>query len=156
MLEQELHHQYLSQKQTPHIGEITLFASSLIKEILIHAFSHFPRRITSTVISIMVAQYRMTPLSGKRHYREKLFRHKDFELALKFLKLRAMVDEKLVDIYTSIRTQYRQIIRNTDHKHHSLRLNGACIILNGSISMPLHRLPAPFLASRSFYLFSGT
>lgn len=118
LLEGELQRQYLSQKQTPHIGEITIVASSLIKEILIHAFSHFPRKITSTVISIIVAQYRITPLSGKRHYREKLFRHKDFDLALKFLKLRAMVDAKLVDIYTSIRSQYRQVVRHSDKKHH--------------------------------------
>src|SRR5208337_915136 len=90
LLEYELQRQYISKHQIPHIGEITIVASSLIKEILIHAFSHFPRRITATVISILVAQYRITPLSGKRHYRDKLIRHKDFDLALKFLKLRAM------------------------------------------------------------------
>lgn len=118
LLEYELERQYLSKKHTPNIGEITIVASTLIKEFLIHAFSHFPRRITSTVISILVAQYRITPLSGKRHYREKLLRHKDFDLALKFLKLRALVNEKLVEIYTSIRTQYRQLIRHTDRKHH--------------------------------------
>lgn len=118
LLEQELHHQYVSNQKTPHIGEITLVASSLIKEILIQAFSHFPRRITSTVISILVAQFRITPFTGKRHYREKLIRHKDFDLALRFLKLRAMVDEKLVDIYTSLRNQYRQTVHPADRKHH--------------------------------------
>lgn len=118
LLEHELERQYLSKKQTPHLGEITMIASSLIKEILIQAFSHFPRRITATVISIVVAQYRITPLSGKRHYRDKLIRHKDFDLALKFLKLRAMVDARLVEIYSSIRTQYRQTVRHPDRKHH--------------------------------------
>ncbi len=118
LLEQELNHQFLSKKQVPHIGEITIVASTLIKEILIQAFSHFPRRISSIMVSILVAQYRITPLSGKRHYREKLFRHKDFDLALKFLKLRALVDEKWVDIYTSIRNQYRQLVRHGERKHH--------------------------------------
>lgn len=120
LLEQELQRQFLSRNQTPHIGEITITASTLIKELLVQAFSHFPRRITSTMISILVAQYRITPLSGKRHYREKLFRHKDFDLALKFLKLRALVDVKYVEIYTSIRNQYRQLIRHGDRKqqHH--------------------------------------
>ena len=120
LLEQELQLQYLNQNRTPHIGEITLIASSLIKEILIQAFSHFPRRITATVISILVAQFRITPFTGKRHYREKLIRHKDFDLALKFLKLRAMVDEKLVDLYTSLRDQYRQTFHHSDRKHHHL------------------------------------
>ncbi|MBA2369125.1 MAG: polynucleotide adenylyltransferase PcnB [Candidatus Protochlamydia sp.] len=121
VMEYELDRQYLRQNDIPHIGEITLVASTLIKELLTQSFSHFPRRITSTTLSILVAQYRLTPLSGKRHYREKLFRQKDFELALKFLKLRALVNEKYVEIYASIRDQYRQFIRHGDHRpsHHS-------------------------------------
>lgn len=133
LLEHEIEQQYLSKKHVPHIGEITLVASSLIKEILIQAFSHFPRRITSLMISLMVAQYRITPLSGKRHYREKLLRHKDFDYALKFLKLRALVDARWVDIYSSIRNQYRQVSHPGErkssqaphhrhgHHHHSRR-----------------------------------
>jgi poly(A) polymerase len=118
ILEKELERQFLNKKQIPHIGEITLVASSLIKELLIQSFSHFPRRITSTMLSVLVAQYRLTPLSGKRHYREKLFRQKDFEFALKFFKLRAMVNEKLVDTYSSIRDQYRHFIRHGEKRHH--------------------------------------
>jgi len=118
LLEHELHRQFLSQNHLPHIGEITLTASSLIKDILIRAFSHFPRRITATMVSILVAQYRITPLSSKRHYREKFFHHKDFDLALNFLKLRALVDAKYVDIYTSIRNQYRQLVGHGERKHH--------------------------------------
>lgn len=117
LLEQELQRQFLSRNHIPHIGEITITASTLIKELLTQAFSHFPRRISSIMVSILVAQYRMTPLSGKRHYREKLFRHKDFDLALKFLKLRALVDVNNVDIYTSIRNQYRQVVHHVDRKH---------------------------------------
>ncbi len=109
LLERELDRQFLSKKKSPHIGEITLEASSLIKNLLMQPFSHFPRRITSLMISIMVAQYRFTPLSGKRHYRERFLQHKDFDLALSFLKLRALVDAKWVDIYSSIRNQYRQM-----------------------------------------------
>lgn len=122
LLEQELNRQFLSKKLNPHIGEITLTASTLIKEILVQAFSHFPRRISSTMVSILVSQYRITPLTGKRHYRERFLRHKDFELALKFLKLRALVNGELVDIYTSIRNQYHQLIHRKHHNpspHHA-------------------------------------
>ena len=70
------------------------------------------------IISILVTQYRITPLSGKRHYRERLLHNKDFDFALKFLKLRALVDIQYVEIYTSIRNQYRQLIRHGDRKHH--------------------------------------
>lgn len=118
ILEKELQQHYLSKKQMPHIGDITLLTTSLIKDIFIHPFSHFPRRISSIMASILVTQYRLTPLTGKRHYREKLFRHKEFMLALKFLKIRALVNADLVDIYTSIRNQYRQISRHSERRHH--------------------------------------
>lgn len=118
ILEKEIEKQYLSKKKIPHIGEITILASNLIKDVLIKSFSHFPRRISAIVISILVAQYRITPLSGKRHYRERMFRHKEFELALKFLKIRALVNENLVETYTSIRNQYRQFVRHGDHRKH--------------------------------------
>lgn len=118
MLEKEIDRQYLSHKLLPHIGQITLLASCLIKDVLIQSFSHFPRRLTSNVITLLVGQYRLTPLSGKKHYREKLFHHKDFELSLIFLKIRAMVDENLVDTYISIRNQYWQFLKQHEHKHH--------------------------------------
>jgi len=118
LLEHELQRQFISKSRVPHIGEITVTASTLIKEMLIQAFSHFPRRISSMIVSIAVSQYRITPLSGKRHYREKLLHHKDFDQALKFLKLRAMVNAEYVDIYTSIRNQYRQIDHHSSEKKH--------------------------------------
>lgn len=118
ILEKELQQHYLNNKQMPHIEDITLLTSALTKEIFIHPFTHFPRRISSIMASILVTQYRLTPLTGKRHYREKLFRHKEFVLALKFLKIRALVNADLVDVYTSIRTQYRQMARHTERRHH--------------------------------------
>ena len=118
VLEFELDKQFLSKKLTPHIGDITLVVSSLIKALLTKPFSHFPRRISSLASSLMVAQYRLTPLSGKRHYREKLFHYKDFDSALVFFKLRAMVNENLVETYTSIRNQYRQLAHQTEKRHH--------------------------------------
>jgi poly(A) polymerase len=117
MLEKELEKQYLSKKLTPHIGEITICTSTLLKEVLTQTFTHFPRRISSMMIAIIVAQYRLTPLSGKRHYREKMFKHKDFELSLKFFKLRALVNERLVENYSSIRNQYRDFLHQGGHKH---------------------------------------
>lgn len=118
LVEKELQLQYLNHDLMPHLGEITMVTSAVIKEVLIQAFSHFPRRISAMMISLIVCQYRLTPLSGKRHYREKMFRHKDFELGLLFLKIRALVDERYVDTYTSIRNQYKQLDRHSERRHH--------------------------------------
>lgn len=120
IIENELIRLCAGKKKVPHIGDITLTTTTLVKEFFIDAFSHFPRRVSSMMISILVSQYRITPLSGKRHYKEKLVRHKDFSLALQFLKLRALVDQKYVEIYTSTRNQYRHTVSNGgEHKHHS-------------------------------------
>ncbi|MDP1879510.1 MAG: polynucleotide adenylyltransferase PcnB [Parachlamydiaceae bacterium] len=117
ILEYEIDKVFLKKNHVPHLGDIILMASKLIKEFLVHDFPHFPRRISSSMISILVGQYRLTPI-GKRHYREKLYRHKDFNFALKFLKIRALVDEKWVDVYSNIREQSLQHIQHGPKKHH--------------------------------------
>lgn len=124
MLEKEIEKDYLSKKLTPHIGEITMCTSTLLKEVLTQTFTHFPRRISSMMISIIVAQYRLTPVSGRRHQREKMFKHKDFELSLKFFKLRALVNEKLVETYSSVRNQYREFLYHGGRKHHEHHAHG--------------------------------
>lgn len=118
LLEREIDKQYLQKKQIPHIGEITVLASSLVKDVLARFFTHFPRRISSKAILILVAQYRITPLSGKRHFRERLFGHKEFNFALQFLKIRALVNENLVETYVSIRNQYRNYCKGGERKPH--------------------------------------
>jgi len=118
LLEQELDMQYLSKKRMPHLGEITILTSELVKRILTEMFTHFPRRISAMMIAIIVGQYRLTPLSGKRTHHERMFRHKDFELALIFFKLRALVNEKLVDTYSTIRNHYREHLHHGGHRQH--------------------------------------
>lgn len=118
ILEHALEQQYLSKKKIPHLGDITVLTSTLVKEAFTHTFSHFPRRISSITTALIVAQYRFTPLSGRRHYQEKFFHHKEFLLALQFFKIRALIDEKFVDTYISIRNQYKEISRHGERKHH--------------------------------------
>jgi len=118
MLEKALDQVYLSKKKIPHLGEISTVASDLIRDVFVSAFSHFPRRISGLMNSVLITQFRFTPLSGKRHYRNKMFHHREFEDALNFLKLRAFVNEDLVETYTSIRSQFRQIDRHTEKRHH--------------------------------------
>lgn len=119
IIEREIDKQYLKNNHIPHIGEITVLASTISRDVLSKTFTHFPRRISSSAILLLVAQYRLTPLTSKRHFRERMFRHKEFNLALKFLKIRALVDEKLVDTYLSIRNQYRQFLKQGERKHHA-------------------------------------
>ena len=67
---------------------------------------------------ILSMQYRLTPLSGRRHPRPKLMHNREFELALIFLKIRACVHPNLQETYEYWRDQYKQIER---HNHNERR-----------------------------------
>jgi poly(A) polymerase len=116
ILEREIRLQYLDRGQTPHIGEIMMLTSTLIKGFVTSSFSHLPKRNSSAMAFILSTQYRLIPLSGRRHPRPKLMRNKEFELALIFLKIRAYVDPSLQETYDYWRDQYRQIERHTHHE----------------------------------------
>jgi poly(A) polymerase len=114
ILEKALREQYLAKKHIPHLGEVMTLTSSVIKNIVTSAFSHFPRRISSIMAFILTNQYRLTPLGGKK-LRPRLFRSKEFGLALQFLQIRAMVDKKLVDTYNQWMEFYKQNERPSEH-----------------------------------------
>lgn len=114
ILEREIHATFLQKNMIPHMGEIIVLTASLIKGVVTSSFSHFPRRLSATMGFILSTQYRLTPLSGKRHPRPKAMHNKEFELALQFLKLRALTDEKLLEPYEWWKNAYRQ----SEHHHH--------------------------------------
>lgn len=118
ILERELKRQFLDKNLTPHIGEIMMVTSSLIKGFVTSSFSHFPKRNSSAMNFILSTQYRLTPLSGKRHPRPKLLHNKEFGLALAFLKIRASVHPHLLDSYNYWYDQYKLIEK---HSHATKR-----------------------------------
>lgn len=109
ILEQEINVQYLSKGIIPHIGEIMMLTSSLIKGFVTSSFSHFPRRHSSTMGFILATQFRLTPVSGKRHSRPKVIKNKEFYFALQFLQIRSFVDEKISEPYQYWKDALKQI-----------------------------------------------
>lgn len=117
ILEREIKTQYLDKGLIPHIGEIMLLTSSLIKGFVTSSFSHFPKRNSMAMSFVLSMQYRLTPVSGRRHPRPKLMRNKEFELALIFLKIRTCVNPNLKETYDYWREQYKQTDRHSQHEH---------------------------------------
>ncbi|MEC7838513.1 MAG: polynucleotide adenylyltransferase PcnB [Chlamydiota bacterium] len=115
ILEHEIKHQLIDKEVTPHIGDIMLLSAAIIKGFVTSSFSHFPKKMSSTIGYILTTQFRFTPFSGKKHHKPKLFHHKEFPLALQFLKLRSLIDPSLVEEYTEWKNLYKQ------HKHHQPR-----------------------------------
>ncbi|CDZ79552.1 Poly(A) polymerase I precursor [Candidatus Rubidus massiliensis] len=117
ILEKEIQKQFLDKDINPHISDVMLVTTSLIKAFVTSSFSHFPRRISSTVTYILAMQYRLTPPNGKRHSKPKFVRNKEFILALKFLKLRTLINNDLLHHYSHWREIYRQAEHHKDRKH---------------------------------------
>ncbi len=117
MLEQEVEEKYLSQGNTPHLGEVIMSATAILKNFTHNSFSAFPRRITVMTHAIMSSQYRLTP--SKQAYSNKVFRYKEFPLALSFLQIRALVNKELIEVYSHWKALFRQHLHQTEDKGHS-------------------------------------
>ncbi|MEI8365367.1 MAG: polynucleotide adenylyltransferase PcnB [Parachlamydiaceae bacterium] len=99
VLEQEIQTVYLQHDKIPHFGEIAMITNTIIKEMLVSSFSNFPKRLSAEVSFILSTQYRLIPLDERRHHRSRMFHNHDFELALKFLRVRAAANHELMEAY---------------------------------------------------------
>lgn len=115
ILENEVKTKFLEKKIMPHLGDIMTLSNELIKGFVTSSFSHFPRRISSTMSFILAMQYKLTPISGKRHPKPKLIRNKEFSLALIFLKLRSFINHELLETYHF----WKEVVRQGEHHHHA-------------------------------------
>lgn len=118
ILEREIKNQYTDQGITPTMGHVMNASQTLIKMVVSSSFAHFPKAMSGAMGYVMQAQYKFTPPSGKRHYRSSLFHHKEFQMALKFLKLRSLVDESLFECYTTWTKAYRHYQSGDEQKGH--------------------------------------
>lgn len=119
ILENEVKTQFIDKNITPHVGDIMLLSSGIIKNFVISSFSHFPRRISAAMGFILTTQYRFTPPSQKKHHSPRLLRNSEFDGALKFLKIRAVVDEKVIEDYVNWKNLYKQTERHGERRGHS-------------------------------------
>ncbi|CRX39143.1 polynucleotide adenylyltransferase PcnB [Estrella lausannensis] len=117
-LEQEIENEYIAKGTKPHLGQIIFASTDVIKNLITHSFSHFPRRLTHLASYILSTQYRFTPLTGKRHAKPKFTSHKEFPLALTFFKLRAVFNPTLTETYESWKKFHQQKTRPARGAHH--------------------------------------
>jgi poly(A) polymerase len=118
ILEREIKMRYTDQDKNPHLGDVMLAASDLLRHILISSFSHFPRKLTTETISIMTMQYRLTPPSGKHSIRHKSLSMKEFPESLQFLKMRAVLNPELLNPYKSWNNAWKQHLKKGVHQRH--------------------------------------
>ena len=119
LLETELHTHFLSQNKTPHLGEVIHITGGLIRDLILPSFYHFPRRIAALMSYVLTTQYRLTPFKQKRTHPIRLFRTREFPLALRLLKIRAIVNPTWQETYINWRENYRHFLRHEDHHPHT-------------------------------------
>lgn len=117
ILEKEVEQQFISKQLQPNIGDVMILSSEIVHAVMSTSFTHFPKRISSVATFVLTTQYRLTPLSGKRHPKPKLMRNKEFELAMHLLKIRADANEKWIDDYIHWKNLVRQMYKRP-HSHH--------------------------------------
>lgn len=112
ILEKKIKEQYLDQDRTPHLGDIFSLTRDLIRDTLVVPFPRFPRWMRETIAFILNAQFRLTPLNPKKRTRKmRLMGHKKFSLAMRFLGLRAHLDDRCAKEYAKL-----QRIKNSNKK----------------------------------------
>lgn len=95
---QRINQLMLQKNQTPHLGEIQIETRNVLNEIF-HGFFKLPRKLRISLTSILISQFRLTPLDLKTPRKKRIPFDPDFHLALKFLNLRSCLEPGLQKIY---------------------------------------------------------
>lgn len=98
-----------------HLGQIAEMTSKLINSIF-SPFFQLSKKLKSVMISILTNQFRLTP-KWRPLKTFKIPRDPSFELALHFLKLRAMLDPSIMPVYVKWHEALFNF-RNLRQKHH--------------------------------------
>lgn len=99
ILEQELITLSQDRQMALGFGDIVHLSHSLLRGITTSSFAHFPRKIIATSHFIMTSQYRLTPTRGNPRFQTRFSNANDFQLALRFLKVRCQINPELQEIY---------------------------------------------------------
>lgn len=119
IVEETIQKNFIEQGHTPHLGEILNTVNELHRTFILSSFSHFPRRISAIMAYILSSQYRLIPIKNKKVHLPRLFRIKEFPLALRMLKIRASIHPELQKTYIQIRESFRQFLRNEESPRHT-------------------------------------
>ncbi len=112
-VQKDVEERFLKSGKTPNLGELTILVGSSIREFMALSFTHFPKKLSAAATYIITTQYRLTPLEKKKKTRFKFLHDKDFPLALKFLKIRVLIDEELAEIYFN----WENMVKKIKHHH---------------------------------------
>ncbi len=98
LLERHLRLLSENREKPMHLGEIQEEANFMIRD----AFAPFlilPKKLSSSMVSILTSQFRFTPIEKKKQTRQRIPAIPDFNLALQFFELRSRIEPGLQTLY---------------------------------------------------------
>ncbi|MGM0439520.1 MAG: polynucleotide adenylyltransferase PcnB [Chlamydiota bacterium] len=111
LMEEAIYNNFLSHGEEPNMGQIIETSYNLTHNFTQEIFPHFPRRMVHSIAYIIQTQYKITPLNGKHSKPSRIIRSASFPSALKFLRLRALVEEDASRQYPTWKNHWK----NTRH-----------------------------------------
>lgn len=97
-LQKHLKIHFLDRDKLPHLGEIHQEIHNAISNVF-KPFFLIPRKLRMRMVSIMTAQFRMTPFHKQTIRRIRIPRDPDFPFALQFLELRTTLEPALKKVW---------------------------------------------------------
>ncbi|MFS8563849.1 MAG: hypothetical protein LVR00_05855 [Rhabdochlamydiaceae bacterium] len=99
---------FIKRQKIPHLGEIHQEAHNAIDSVF-RPFFLLSRRLRTALITILTAQYRMTPFEKRRSHRLRIPNDPDFPFALQFLKIRSCLEPGFQKIWEEWHAQLDQV-----------------------------------------------
>jgi poly(A) polymerase len=93
-LQKHIQVHFLDRGKTPHLGEIVQEIQNAISNVF-RPFFLIPRKLRMKMTSILIAQFRMTPLHKQTNRKIRIPRDPDFPFALEFLSIRSTMEPAL-------------------------------------------------------------
>lgn len=116
-LQKHLQVHFLDRNKTPHLGEIHQEIHNAIFNIF-KPFFLIPRKLRMRMTSIMLTQFRMTPLHKHKQTarRPRIPRDPDFPFALEFLNLRTTLEPALKKNFEEWQEAYHHSLKSSFHR----------------------------------------
>lgn len=93
-LQKHIQTHFIDRGKTPHLGEIAQEIHDAISNVF-KPFFQIPRKLRMSMTSILIAQFRMTPLHKVSTKKIRIPRDPEFPLALDFLSIRSTMEPAL-------------------------------------------------------------
>ena len=99
---------FIQRQKIPHLGEVHQESYRVIDTIF-QPFFLLSRRIRTSLMSILTAQYRLTPFEKRRSHRLRIPSDPDFPFALQFLKIRSCLEPGFQKIWEEWSAQLEHV-----------------------------------------------